>query len=278
MNPNDLPTRRELRSATRAVTRSQRPTLATANPVLGTSPLPAARKKRKSSLMSIAVTAVIVPGLFATVALPAYAFVPPADDSDLATAVALEDYKETGAQSVVVDAGASISSVAREEFSATSEAELAAVAAAKAAEVAAQKRAEVAASFSQYSGPSASEIAANPTHEAVDRSSVVSVAKQYIGTPYVFGGANPGGFDCSGYIQYVFAQFGVSLPHSVSGQAAAGTRVSLAEAVPGDIVIMSGHDGFYMGNGQIMDAPRAGKSISIRPIWTSDYYIVRIGV
>jgi cell wall-associated NlpC family hydrolase len=48
--------------------------------------------------------------------------------------------------------------------------------------------------------------------------------------------------------------------------------------LPGDLVIMSGHDGIYMGNGLIMDAPRAGGVVSVRPIWTDAYYIVRIGV
>ena len=86
-----------------------------------------------------------------------------------------------------------------------------------------------------------------------------SVAQQYIGTPYVYGGASPAGFDCSGYVMFVYAQFGISLPHSVSGQAAMGKRISIADAQPGDIVIMSGHDGFYAGNGNIMDAPDTGR-------------------
>lgn len=75
---------------------------------------------------------------------------------------------------------------------------------------------------------------------------------------------------------YVYAKFGISLPHSVSGQAAAGTRIPLSEARPGDLVIMSGHDGFYAGNGMILDAPRPGKVVQMRSIWTSDYSIVRI--
>ncbi|HEY8281007.1 MAG TPA: NlpC/P60 family protein, partial [Leifsonia sp.] len=58
-------------------------------------------------------------------------------------------------------------------------------------------------------------------------------------------------------------------------QAALGTRIPVSEAQPGDVVIMNGHDGFYAGNGNIMDAPDVGRSISIRPIWTTDYYIVR---
>ena len=56
------------------------------------------------------------------------------------------------------------------------------------------------------------------------------------------------------------------------------SKISIADALPGDLVIMSGHDGIYMGNGNIMDAPRAGGVVSVRPIWTDAYYIVRIGV
>ena len=106
----------------------------------------------------------------------------------------------------------------------------------------------------------------------------VDIALGYLGTPYSWAGASPAGFDCSGYVMYVYAQFGISLPHSVSGQAAMGKRISIADAQPGDLVIMPGHDGFYAGNGNIMDAPDTGRSISIRPIWTSDYYIVRLGI
>jgi cell wall-associated NlpC family hydrolase len=57
-----------------------------------------------------------------------------------------------------------------------------------------------------------------------------------------------------------------------------GTRISEADAQPGDLVIMPGHDGFYAGNGQILHAPYEGASVRVQPIWTSDYYIVRIGI
>ena len=77
---------------------------------------------------------------------------------------------------------------------------------------------------------------------------------------------------------YVYAQFGISLPHSVTGTAAMGTAISNDAALPGDIVIMDGHNGIYMGGGMILDAPDVGRSVMMRPIWTSDYYIVRIGI
>lgn len=236
--------------------------------VLSTPQISAKKSKRKSSFLSLAVTAVVVPGLFATVALPAYAFAPVDDNADLKAAVAIEELKETEAQTVLVDEGATLAATARDGFTATTETELAA----------SRKRTVLAATYSAYSGPSYSDFLANPPYPNFDLSQVVSVGQQYLGTPYVYGGADPSGFDCSGFIQFVYAQFGVSLPHSVSGQAAAGSKIAIADALPGDIVIMSGHDGIYMGNGNIMDAPRAGGVVSVRPIWTDAYYIVRIGV
>ena len=132
-------------------------------------------------------------------------------------------------------------------------------------------------------GPSGSPvIAATPVPAGTPFSlpAVVATAKQYIGTPYVFGGATPAGFDCSGYVMYVYAQYGINLAHSVPLQDQAGTTIPTSEAQPGDVVIFNNeaHDGFYMGNGMIMDAPKPGGAVSIRPIWTSDYHIVRFGI
>jgi len=129
-----------------------------------------------------------------------------------------------------------------------------------------------------YSGPSVGDFLSNPPYPSYDLASVYNVATQYIGTPYVYGGATPAGFDCSGFVMYVYAQFGIGMPHSSAGQGAMGTRISEADAQPGDLVIMDGHDGFYAGNGMILHAPYEGASVRVQPIWTSDYYIVRIGI
>ena len=112
------------------------------------------------------------------------------------------------------------------------------------------------------------------------QAAVYQAALQYVGTPYVFGGATPAGFDCSGFIMYVYAKFGVSLPHSVPRQGALGTTISAAEARPGDVVVFNdgSHDGFYAGNGMILDAPKPGGSVSVRPLWTSAVHYVRFGV
>jgi cell wall-associated NlpC family hydrolase len=213
-------------------------------------------------------------GLVATMALPAYAFAPGSDEAQYA-ATASTEFTKAQAQSVEVDAAAPTVTVARDGFTATTPEELAAAAATARRAAAAAQMASYAASFS---GPSVSDLLANPPYPNFDLASVYNVATSYQGVPYVYGGATPAGFDCSGFIMYVYAQFGVSLPHSSAGQGAAGTRIALADARPGDLVIMPGHDGFYAGNGNILHAPFAGASVRIQPIWTSNYYIVRLGI
>lgn len=139
-------------------------------------------------------------------------------------------------------------------------------------------RAGLTINYPTYSGPSVSDYLKNPPYPNYDLSAVFAVAKKYIGVPYRYGGASPAGFDCSGYVQFVYSQFGIALPHSSSGQGAMGKPIHLKDAKPGDLVIMPGHDGFYAGNGMILDAPRSGGVVSIRPIWTDNYYIVRLGI
>ncbi len=95
---------------------------------------------------------------------------------------------------------------------------------------------------------------------------VANYALQFVGNPYVYGGTSlTNGADCSGFVLAVYAQFGVSLPHSATADRSMGSAVgSLAEAQPGDLVCYSGHVGIYIGNGQIVHAstPRSGIKIS----------------
>jgi len=129
-----------------------------------------------------------------------------------------------------------------------------------------------------YDGPSVRDYLENPPYPNFDLAQVFEVAKQYIGTPYLAYGASPAGFDCSGFTQFVYAQFGIPLIHLASAQMNAGTIISEADAVPGDLVWMPGHIGFWAGPGMMLDSPTEGKSIAIRPIW-SDYYVVfRVGI
>lgn len=98
-------------------------------------------------------------------------------------------------------------------------------------------------------------------------SSVVEYAKQFIGVKYTYGGSTPAtGFDCSGFTSYVYKHFGVSLPRTSGGQSGAGTPVSRSNLVAGDLVIYSGHVAIYVGGGQVIHAPRPGKSVCIVPI------------
>ena len=87
----------------------------------------------------------------------------------------------------------------------------------------------------------------------------VAEARRHLGTPYVYGGAAPGGFDCSGLVQYCYGKVGVSLPRTTGGQINAGTSVSQANLKVGDLVFpSSGHVGLYTGNGKFIHAPKTG--------------------
>ena len=109
---------------------------------------------------------------------------------------------------------------------------------------------------------------------------VYNTALQYIGVPYVFGGADPSGFDCSGFVMFVYAQYGVTLPHSVHAQDGIGTPISQADAQPGDIVIFNddSHDAFYAGNGMILHAPYPGARVRIQKLWTTAVHFERFGI
>jgi len=101
---------------------------------------------------------------------------------------------------------------------------------------------------------------------------VVGIAMQYLGVPYVWGGSTPRGFDCSGFVSYVFAQIGVSMPHSSYSQFAMGTPVSIGQLQAGDLVFFTGasHVGIYIGGGQFIHAPHTGDVVKISSL--SGYY------
>ena len=97
---------------------------------------------------------------------------------------------------------------------------------------------------------------------------VVGIAMRYLGTPYVWGGASPSGFDCSGFTMYVYAQVGVPLPHSSYAQYGMGVPVSQSDLQPGDLVFFYGlgHVGIYIGGGNYIHAPHTGDVVKISSI------------
>jgi cell wall-associated NlpC family hydrolase len=107
----------------------------------------------------------------------------------------------------------------------------------------------------------------------------VGIAEQYLGVPYVWGGASPSGFDCSGLVMYVFAQLGVSLPHYTVAQYnyANSVYVPRSQLEPGDLVFFAGlgHVGIYIGGNQFIHAPHTGTVVSIDSLtgwYSSEYY------
>jgi len=100
---------------------------------------------------------------------------------------------------------------------------------------------------------------------------LVETAKQYIGTPYVYGGMSPYGFDCSGFVKYVYGLHGVSLNRVAADQAYNGYAVPRENLQPGDIICFAGyaggsyitHVGLYVGNNQFIHSPRTGYTVTI---------------
>jgi len=110
--------------------------------------------------------------------------------------------------------------------------------------------------------------------------SVVGAAMQYLGIPYKWGGASPEtGFDCSGFLMYVYAKVGVSLPHNAAMQYGLGTAVSKDQLEPGDLVFFNGlgHNGMYIGGGQFIHAPHTGDVVKISSLSDSWYVSTWVG-
>jgi len=102
---------------------------------------------------------------------------------------------------------------------------------------------------------------------------VVGIALRYLGVPYVWGGASPSGFDCSGLTMYAYAQVGVYLPHNAAMQYGMGHPVAQSQLEPGDLVFFNGlsHVGMYIGGGRFVHAPHTGDVVKISSL-SEDWY------
>jgi hypothetical protein len=96
----------------------------------------------------------------------------------------------------------------------------------------------------------------------------VSIARQQLGVPYVYGGSSPSGFDCSGLVSWVYGRLGVGLPHNAAALYGVGRHVRLASMRPGDLVFFSGlgHVGLYIGHGRMIHAPQSGRNVEIEAL------------
>jgi cell wall-associated NlpC family hydrolase len=151
---------------------------------------------------------------------------------------------------------------------------------ARQAELAAQARARLQTAGATVLNASAGAVVDPPSSYAPPPSKyggVVGIAMQYLGIPYVYGGASPAGFDCSGFVMYVFAQVGISLPHNAAAQYGYGMPVSQDQLQPGDLVFFNGlgHDGIYIGGGQFIHSPHTGDVVKISSIsgWYSSTWV-----
>jgi cell wall-associated NlpC family hydrolase len=106
----------------------------------------------------------------------------------------------------------------------------------------------------------------------------VQFARRLLGIPYRWGGDSPSsGFDCSGLVRYVYAHFGLSLPHSSYADFGLGTRVSRGALRPGDLVFFDGvgHVGMYVGGGRFIHAPHTGDHVRVSSLaggWYAEHY------
>jgi len=132
-------------------------------------------------------------------------------------------------------------------------------------------------SSSSDSSSKKKEESSSPAPSAAKGSSILATARSGIGTPYVYGGTSPSGWDCSGFVQWVYAQHGISLPRGAAGQAAAGTVIPRSEARPGDLVYKPGHIGIYAGGNTFVDAGNSRVDTSERNIYSGSWTFIRIG-
>lgn len=101
------------------------------------------------------------------------------------------------------------------------------------------------------------------------RAAIIETARSHLGARYRYGGSGAGGFDCSGFVQFVYGRHGIALPRTAGEQFRAGTAIPVGEALPGDLLFWAtyradvSHVGIYLGNGTFIHAPVPGRQVSI---------------
>ncbi|MDJ0108516.1 C40 family peptidase [Rhodococcus erythropolis] len=110
-----------------------------------------------------------------------------------------------------------------------------------------------------------------------DGGRALAAAESKIGAPYVWGATGPDSFDCSGLVQWAYAQAGVSIPRTTYDQAVGGAPISRDDLQPGDVVLYYGgeHVGIYAGGGEVLHAPTSGESVKRAPVDSMPYYLAR---
>ncbi len=220
----------------------------------------AARKKnRELRPITKMVTMMAATGLMATFALPSFGYNPA---YTARTGLVKAEQADSESQSLQVQSEAGVS-YDRGSFSAT------------------EDTVSVLTTSSSYSGPRYTDYLASPRFDQLNSANVMKAAAELVGTPYVLGGQTPAGLDCSGYVMFVYAQFGIEMPHSVTQQSRLpfAEKIALEDAVPGDIVVFNdySHNGIYAGNGNFYHAPQPGDKVKLAPIFTDRFHILRFG-
>jgi cell wall-associated NlpC family hydrolase len=128
-----------------------------------------------------------------------------------------------------------------------------------------QETPDVGAARPPASAPEHTPRAPAPPPLAAQRAAVVRAAKAHLGAPYAWGGATPAGFDCSGFVMYVYASVGVSLPHGAASQFKLGQPVARKDLKPGDVVFFDRlrHNGIYVGDGRFVHATQSGDVVRL---------------
>lgn len=140
----------------------------------------------------------------------------------------------------------------------------------------AESKEEEAARLQAEAEEAARKAAEEAAAKAQTGQAIVDYACQFIGNPYVWGGTSlTEGADCSGFVQSVFAHFGISLPRTTWDMENVGTPVSYDQAVAGDLILYDGHVGIYMGNGEIVNAINSQRGIGILPATYTNILTVR---